>query len=889
MKSEEGSPKASPDLLGFARMETPEVLGRLESHLEGLDEATACVRLESCGLNIVAHEAAPRHFHLAVLRVVNPLVILLLILATASLLFGDIRAAAMMLIMIAISVSLGSFQEFRSNQAAAKLEAKVSTSATVVRRTFPQVDKGVAREIPQKDLVPGDIILLSAGDLVPADVRLLTSKDVSVSQAMLTGESLPVDKHGDRKPTSIENPFEIPNLCFLGSSVLSGTATAVVVTTGRKTFLGILVKSIAGQRAPTSFDRGIAGFTWLMIWFIVVIAPLVFLINGLLKGNWVEALLFALSVAVGLTPEMLPMIVTVNLAKGALVMAKKKVIVKRLGSIENFGGIDVLCADKTGTLTQNQVILEKHLDVHGHETPDVLKYAYLNSFHQTGLKNLLDAAVLKHGQHDHIRRIEKIYDKVDEIPFDFSRKRMSVVVHDRENQSHLLICKGAVEEVFQFCSKGRAGRERFPLDPSHSKMASEISQSLNRDGFRVVALAYKELPPVRNEYSVADETDLTLMGYLAFLDPPKETAAEAIREMHQSGVAVKILTGDNEVISRKICNDVGLDVDQVLLGGGIEKMSDPELVAASVRTSVFAKLTPDQKARIIRCLQKGGHVVGFLGDGVNDGPALRTADVGISVDSAVDIAKESADIILLEKSLSALHDGVIEGRNVFANIIKYIKMSASSNFGNMFSVLGASAFLPFLPMQPIQVLTNNLLYDISQTTIPTDNVDSEFLLKPQQWDLGAIRQFIFVIGPISSVFDYLTFFVLLSFFGARSNPALFQTGWFIESLATQTLVVHVIRTYRIPFIQSRASVPVLITSILTLLAAVWLPTSPLASTLRLTPLPSVYWLFLVVTLFCYVALTQTVKERWFGRWYPRQRTSGEWKLKHKDKSSHGFA
>ena len=602
-----------------------------------------------------------------------------------------------------------------------------------------------------------------------------------------------------------------------------------------------------------------------MLRFIAAMVPAVFLINGLSKHNWLEAFMFALAVAVGLTPEMLPMIVTVNLSKGALAMARKKVIVKRLNSIQNFGAMDVLCTDKTGTITQGKIVLEKHLNVRGERSEKVLRYGYLNSYHHTGLKNLLDEAILAHEELEERLKADEKYRKIDEIPFDFVRRRMSVVVED-ETGLNTLICKGAVDEVMSLCDRVDINGEILDVLPEHDAHRRHMVDELNGQGFRVIALAYKEMPGSPDEpvYTVKDESDLILLGFLAFLDPPKETAAAALERLRDLNVDVKILTGDNEIITAYIGREVGLPVEGILLGSQIEPMSEAALAEAARATGVFARLAPAHKERIIRALQSKGHVVGFLGDGINDAPALKAADVGISVDGAVDIAKESSDIILLENSLLILEQGVLEGRRVFGNIIKYIKMAASSNFGNMFSVVGASAFLPFLPMLPIQVLTNNLLYDFSQTTIPTDEVDADWLTKPRKWTIGEIQRFIVFIGPISSIFDYLTFFIMLTVFKAGHDPALFHTGWFVESLFTQTLIIHVIRTNKIPFIQSRASWPIVASSLIIVAVGAWLTVSPLAGTLGFVPLPPLYWLFLAIMLPCYVILAQLVKT-WFYR------------------------
>ena len=689
-------------------------------------------------------------------------------------------------------------------------------------------------------------------------MRLLSSKDVFVTQGSLTGESLPVEKFHDPETKGEASPTELKNTCFMGTSVESGTATAVVVATGAQTYLGSMAHSITGERALTSFDQGLNRFTWLMMKFMVVMVPLVFFINGFTKHDWKGAFFFALAVAVGLTPEMLPMIVSVCLSNGALAMSRKKVIVKRLNSIQNFGGMDVLCTDKTGTLTEDRVVLMRHCNVAGRETEDVLMQGYLISYFQTGLKNLLDRAILDSTDFHGKAMVEK-YKKLDELPFDFTRRMMSVMVADPEGKA-ILLTKGAPEDVFHRCSQFELDGKLSPMEPDRMVGLKAEYDSLSNDGFRVLAVATKDLSG-KQVCAKEDERDLVLRGYVAFLDPPKNTAARAITALAKYGVAVKILTGDNHLISRKVCRDVGLVADPMLLGGDVEKMSDAELAEAAEKATLFARLSPADKERVIRVLRGKGHVVGFMGDGINDAPALRAADVGISVDTATDIAKESADLILLEKDLMVLEGGVIEGRKVFANIVKYIRMGASSNFGNMFSVLGASAFLRFLPMAPIQVLTNNLLYDFSQVPIPADAVDEEQVTRPRPWNLGEIKRFILFIGPVSSIFDYTTFFVMLWIFNCwdPSHASLFQTGWFVESLMTQTLIIHVIRTNKIPFLQSRASWALTGTTAAIMAVGVWLPYSPLASALGFTHLPRMYWPILMLTLLTYMGLTQIVK------------------------------
>lgn len=864
--------RVSPLLVEAARLERQDVFAKLASRVEGLTASEAGERIALHGANVVAAEKEHGWAARMLTAVRNPLVILLTVLAIVSFSTGDIPSGTVMIAMVVLGVSLRFVQESRADAAAAKLKAMISVTATVVR-------DGVAAEIPLQDLVPGDVVKLAAGDMIPADVRLVSAKDLFVTQATLTGESLPVEKHD--LPGKRENilPIELANVCFLGTSVESGAATAVVIATGAQTYFGSMASSITGQQPETSFDKGVKRFTWMMLQFMMVMVPLVFLINGFMKHSWGEAFFFAVAVAVGLTPEMLPMIVSVCLSKGALAMSKKKVIVKRLHAIQNFGAMDVLCTDKTGTLTLDRVILEKHCDVVQHESDAVLQDAYLISFFQTGLKNVLDRAVLNHPEARGKVSTEN-YSKVDEIPFDFSRRMMSVIV-ETPDKYHQILTKGAPEAVFPRCSNFELEGQIYPMEPILVGDLMEQYQELSADGFRVLAVAYKHCES-GTVYTKDDENDLILKGYIAFLDPPKDTAAKAIDALHRHGVTVKVLTGDNDLVTRKVCHEVGLNTDRILLGTKVETMSDEELAVAAGETHVFARLSPAHKQRVIRALQSKKHVVGFMGDGINDAPALRVADVGISVDTAVDIAKESADVILLEKSLMVLEEGVIEGRKVFVNILKYIRMGASSNFGNMFSVLGASALFPYLPMVPLQVLSNNLLYDFSQVPIPTDTVGEDQTIKPRPWQIGELARFIMFIGPISSIFDYTTFAVmwfvfkcnnlgllpppeLAARFAHVADPdhtyaaALFQTGWFVESIMTQTLIIHVIRTNKIPFIQARASLPLTMTTFLIMAIGAWLPFSPFGAYLGFVPLPGLFWPVLFATLLCYMALTQVIK------------------------------
>jgi Mg2+-importing ATPase len=850
------TPRADAKLLACARGDVAALLRGLESQAAGLSEDVAARRLATCGPNATA-SAATQGVPLQVLRrLANPLNLLLMALAALSFGTGNRESAILIALMVVMSVTLAFVQERRSNRAAAQLKAMVRTNATVMRG-------GVSREIPIEQLVPGDVIHLCVGDIVPADVRVMTAKDLFVNQSSMTGEAMPVEKSAAAAALETQ-ALDLPNVCFMGTDVTSGTASAIVVNTGASAVFGGIAEAVGATATVTDFDRGISRFTWLMIRFIAVMVPLVFVINGLTKGNWMEALLFATAVAVGLTPEMLPMLVTVNLAKGAIAMSRRKVIVKHLNAIQNFGAMDILCTDKTGTLTQNTVILERYEDLDGQASDKVLAYAYLNSFYQSGLKNLLDDAVLRYADvHARVHAMGE-YRKIDEIPFDFVRRRMSVVLDGQDGR--VLICKGAVEEVFAACRTGARGSETFPLDAGHLEALQAQTLRLNEDGFRVIAIACKHLPADAGAATTLDEADLTLLGYVAFLDPPKETARAALLALASHGLSVKILTGDNPVVTRRICTQVGLAVDRVVLGQELDGLDLDAVAALAQAHQVFAKLTPAHKARVIDALRSKGHVVGYLGDGINDAPALKAADVGISVDTAVDIAKESADIILLDKNLNVLDDGVLEGRRVFANLLKYIRMGASSNFGNTFSVLGASAWLPFLPMAPIQILVNNLLYDLSQTAIPTDCVDAQILQHPRRWDIRSIARFMLVLGPISSIFDYATFALMVFFFHANSidHAALFQTGWLVESLLSQTLVVHVIRTSRLPWFQSRASKTLTMTTFAICGVAVALPYLPFAQGLGLVPLPLVFWPLIGALLAMYLGLAQIAK-RWCYR------------------------
>jgi len=832
----------------------------------GLSSKEAEERSEEYGKNELAHTKTLGFWADMWERIKSPLVIQLLIIAIVSGIIGEIISTIIVGLMIVLSVGLSYVLDRRSNKAVEALGKRVQSQVIALR-------DGKEVEIPISEIVPGDVVILQSGSIIPADLRLITAKDFFVSQSVLTGESMPIEKRADAQKLSNNYTFELLNACFQGSNVISGSARGVVVNIGTRTYFGSISEKLTGNRTQTSFDLGIKSFTYLMIRFMVVMVFAVFMIVGITKGEWIEALLFGLSVAVGLTPEMLPMIVTVNLAKGALTMSKKKVIVKQLSAIQNFGAIDILCTDKTGTLTQDKVVLEKHVDITGKESDDVLLYAYLNSFYQTGLRNLIDRAVIERID----LNVEAKCHLVDELPFDFQRRRMSVVVEYEDD--HVLICKGAVEEIFSVCNRYQVDDEIYPLIPMIQNDLYEEVEDLNNDGYRVIAIAYKEFSKDRKVFTVSDESELILLGYIAFYDPPKESVAEAISVLKNNGVSVKILTGDNALVTRKVCDDVDLEITGIINGEELEKMTEEQFKEALETANIFAKLSPTQKEKVIYGLREAGHIVGYMGDGINDAPSLRAADIGISVDSGVDVAKESADIVLLEKSLLVLEEGIIEGRKVFANIVKYIRMGASSNFGNMFSVLGASILLPFLPMKPIQILTNNLLYDFSQTGIPTDNVDKELIEKPLKWNISNIKRFMLSIGPISSIFDYATFGLMWFIFRASEylNPAttaiekahfesLFQTGWFVESLLTQTLIVHIIRTKRVPFFGSHASMPMTVTTLIIMLIGIWLPYSPFSDILGLVALPITYWFWIAGFLLTYGTLTHFIKS-WFFKKY----------------------
>lgn len=894
MKMNNANLKLARDLAiaSAAKQSLDSTLARMHTQRQGLTQEEAAERLAHYGKNQVANEKAPHAIRQLFQAFNNPFIWVLMVLAGISFVTDyilpqrkgeetDLTGVLIMLMMVMLSGLLRFWQEYRTNKAAEALKSMVRTTATVIRRRSAS-SQPVRSEIALHDVVPGDIIFLSAGDMIPADVRLLSSRDLFVSQAALSGEAIPIEKYdamaniAEKTATGSSDDADLlsmPGICLMGTNVASGTATAVVVATGGETWFGSLAKSVVGSRPQTAFDRGVNSVSWLLIRFMLVMVPIVLFINGFTKGDWSDALMFALAVAVGLTPEMLPMIVSSNLAKGAIAMSRRKVVVKRLNAIQNFGAMDVLCTDKTGTLTQDRIILEQHLDANGRNNDKVLQLAWLNSRHQRGIKNLMDKAILSFSQGNQAVAGLWRYRKIDELPFDFERRRLSVVVANEHNQQQL-ICKGAVDEMLAVASWWLDGGEKRPLDEAARQQWRQQAEEWNQQGFRVLMLGERELGdnPLTLPLSKADERELTICGLLTFLDPPKESAGEAIAALQESGVAVKVLTGDNAIITSKICREVGLNPGVPLCGTEIALLSDDELYPLVEARTVFCRLTPQQKSRVLQALQYNGHTVGFLGDGINDAPALRDADIGISVDTATDIAKESADIILLEKNLMVLEQGVIKGRETFGNIIKYLNMTASSNFGNVFSVLIASAFIPFLPMLAIHLLIQNLMYDLSQLALPWDKMDKEFLRKPRKWDAKNIGRFMLWMGPTSSLFDITTFVIMWHVFAANSveHQALFQSGWFIEGLLSQTLVVHMQRTQKIPFIQSRAALPVMIATGLVMALGIYIPFSPLGHAVGLVPLPWSYFPWLVATLFGYCVVAQAMKRvyiRRFGQWF----------------------
>ena len=877
---------------------TQETLGYLNTTLCGLEPGKVEENRSEYGSNKVTREKKKTLPQRLAGAFINPFTAILFCLALVSSftdmifphfsLFGcvpkdfDCLTVVIILTMVFLSGTLRFVQESRSGNAAEKLLAMITTTCTVTRKGQEMA------EIPLDEVVVGDIVHLSAGDMLPADVRILDAKDLFVSQASLTGESEPIEKIPMVNETR-DAITDYTNIAFMGSNVISGSASAVVVTVGDHTLFGSMASEVAHEAVETSFSKGVNAVSWVLIRFMLVMVPLVFVANGITKGDWLSAFLFGISIAVGLTPEMLPMIVTTCLAKGAVSMSKKQTIVKNLNSIQNFGAIDILCTDKTGTLTQDKVVLEYHLNVNGEDDLRVLRHAYLNSYFQTGYKNLMDVAIIQKTEEEEaddpqLVDLSEHYVKVDEIPFDFARRRLTTVVQNRDGKTQM-VTKGAVEEMLSICSFAECDGKVRPMTKELKSRILATVDDLNEKGFRVLAIAQKSNPSPAGAFGVTDECDMVLMGYLAFLDPPKESTADAIKALKAHGVTTKILTGDNDKVTRTICKQVGLKVRNMLLGSNLENMSDQELAKAAETTDVFAKLTPGQKARVVSVFRENGHTVGFMGDGINDASAMKSADIGISVDTAVDVAKESADIVLLEKDLMVLEEGIIEGRKTYANMIKYIKMTASSNFGNMFSVLAASALLPFLPMESLQLIFLNLIYDLSCTAIPWDNVDEEFISVPRKWDASSVGSFMMWIGPTSSVFDWMTYifmyFVFCPLFVSKgvlyndlashfagadlvrmqtAYVAMFQTGWFIESMWSQTLVIHMIRTPKLPFIQSHASAPLTLMTFTGIGVLTIIPFTTFGRMLGFVALPTAYFAYLIPCILLYMVLATSLKK-----------------------------
>ena len=840
--------KTNSSFAGFWEKPQSDLLQQLKATPAGLTTGEAKQRLRQYGPNSLVQESRFATLFSVFRLFANPLILVLLVASGISLVLGDRVGGSIIITMVLLSILLNFFMEFQARHAVEEIQKQVATTAAVLR-------DGREQELPVAELVPGDIIRLNAGDLVPADARLLEVKDLQVRESALTGESLPVEKAAADLPAGKHSVTDANNSVFLGTAVQTGIGTAVIVLTGRDTSLGEIAQRLAARPPETEFGRGIRHFGMMITYVTVGLVLFVLLVNLILHRPLMESFLFSVALAVGMTPELMPMIITVTLAQGARRMTGKKVLVKQLSAIEDFGSVEILCSDKTGTLTEGEIVLDRHVDVQGKDDDNVLRLVYVNSYFQAGIKSPLDDAVLKH---ERPKIVE--YAKVDEIPFDFNRKRLSVVV--RQGDEYLLVTKGEAENVFAICKTVTIDGSPQPFDDSRRAQAAATFQKLSSDGYRVLGVAVLKVEK-QDAYKVAAEHDMTLAGFAAFLDPPKEGIAPVLEALKQNGISVVIMTGDNQYVTQKVAHDVGLATDHILTGNQVDAMDDAALAVQAENGAIFARVSPEQKNRVILALKARGHVVAYMGDGINDAPSLHTADVGISVMNGVDVAKDAAKIILLEKDLAVLNDGVIEGRRSFANIMKYIIMGTSSNFGNMFSMAAASLFLPFLPMLPTQILLNNFLYDASQISIPSDNVDPALLHRPKRWQIGFIRQFMMIIGPISSIYDFLTFGVLLWVFHASTNAPLFHTGWFVESLATQTLVVFVIRTAGNPF-KSRPSLPLVLSVLGVVVVATVLPYTPLGSLLRFTPLPLSLLGAIALLALTYLFLVQAVKS-WFYR------------------------
>ena len=860
-----------------------EVLDTLETSITGVQEDQVETLRDIYGENKLTKATEVPLWKKIYESIINPFTVILLVIAVISLMTNVILArpgeedpttSIIIVVLVLISGGIRFVQELKSDKAASNLSSLIVNTATVIRDEVQQ-------EIPIEELVVGDIIKLSAGDMLPADALLLETRDFFIQQSSLTGESESVEKKAMWTPSQEETQkpvLESERFVFMGSNVVSGSALAVILVTGNDTMIGRIEKTLNTFDEPTSFEKEMNTISWLLIRLMLVLVPVVFVINGLTDSDWLEAGVFALSVAVGLTPEMLPMIITASLAKGAVIMAKEKVVIKKLNAIQDLGAIDILCTDKTGTLTQDEIILEYPLDIHANLDLGVLKIGYLNSYFQTGLKNLLDRAIITRTEkesieHEDLRDLSTRYQKIDELPFDFERRRMSVIVKEKSQDGALLVTKGALEEMLSISSHVQDGKEIHPITEEIRQNILEAVSQLNEQGLRVLGVSQKFYPNASHRFVVEDESNMILMGYLAFLDPPKPSAAPAIQALKEHGVLTKILTGDNEKVTQTVCERVGLPVDHILLGTDLEEMDDATLAVEAEKTTIFAKLSPEQKARIIRLLKANGHKVGYMGDGINDAPSLKVADVGISVDTAVDIAKEVADVILLAKDLLVLEKGLIEGRKVYANMTKYIKMTVSSNFGNIFSLLFASVFLPFLPMAPVHLIVLNLIYDLSCVALPFDHVDKDFLKEPRAWTAKSITRFMSWLGPTSSIFDIITFAVMFfgiapmitgSSYAESTNPAfflmVFQTGWFIQSMWTQTMVIYMLRSPKLPFIQSKPAFSLLVTSLFALFIVTVLPYTPLAASLKLATLNGMYFLALILITVSYMLLVTIVKK-----------------------------
>ena len=848
-------------LRSYAFMAKEVLLMQLSTVKTGLSNEEAEKRQDEFGENVITIDNKDTTLNRLRDAVINPFNIILLLVAVVTYftdvvvsLKPDYLTVSIIVILVFLSSMVAFVQSQRSNLAAEKLYEMITNKIYVWR-------DGKLIEIPIDEIVPGDIVRLSAGDMLPADVRFLTTKDTFVAQAALTGESNPVEKFSDIRNNKDDALTDISNIGFMGSNVVSGSATAVVLAIGKDTYFGSMAKSLSGDRAKTSFERGVDSVSGLLVRMMLVMVPVVFLINGFTKNDWSTALLFAVSIAVGLTPEMLPVVMSSTLAKGAVSMSKHNVIVRTLGAIQTFGEMDVLCTDKTGTLTEDKIVLEKYMDVHGEHDDRILRHAYLNSYFQTGLKNLIDIAIINRAVQNGIEGILDSYSRVDEIPFDFSRRRMSVVLSDK-NGKRQLITKGAVEEIISISSFVELHGKVLPMDEETRRMALDTYEKYNSDGLRMIAVAQKNEVPDSENFSVEDERNMVLIGFVGFLDPPKESAKSAIDALKEHGVRTVVLTGDSEGVAVKVCGKVGVNTAYVLTGREIEKMDDESLLDAIKTCDLFAKLSPSQKERVVKAFQTAGHTVGYMGDGINDAPPLRQADVGISVDSAVDIAKETADIILLKKDLMVLEQGVIEGRHTFGNIVKYIKMAASGNFGNMVSVIVASIFLPFLPMLPVQILTQNLLCDFSQMGIPFDSVDKEYLKKPRKWETGSIKSFVMFLGPLSSIFDILCYIVLWWAIGANNieMAPVFQCGWFVFGTVSQVLIIHMIRTGKKPFLQSMPSRSLFFSTLVVAIVALIIGFTRLSVALDMMPLPVSFIPWLLILLIGYGISAQMIKK-----------------------------